>query len=70
MTTVTFDLLFRGKVDCRTYRADLELQGAIVPDRCCWEVKSSEPVLRLVKQQQGNWEKLVRNKVCVKRVIK
>lgn len=47
----------------RTYRADLELEANIAADGCCWEMKSNEPVLKLVKQQKGYWERLLRNKV-------
>lgn len=54
---------FSCRVNGRTYRADLEVQASIAPDRCCWEMKSNEPVLKLVKEQQGFWERLVRNKV-------
>ncbi|KAF3855308.1 hypothetical protein F7725_023363 [Dissostichus mawsoni] len=51
-----------GRVNERTYRADLQLHANIAPDRCCWEMKSNEPVLKLFKQQPGHWEKLLRNK--------
>ncbi|XP_071316534.1 putative ATP-dependent RNA helicase TDRD12 isoform X3 [Trachinotus anak] len=55
-------VVYSGRVDGRSYRADLELQANVAADRCCWEMKSNEPVLKLVKQQQGCWEKLTRNK--------
>ncbi|XP_070829066.1 putative ATP-dependent RNA helicase TDRD12 [Chaetodon trifascialis] len=55
-------VVYSGRVDGRTYRADLQLQASIVPDRCCCEMKSNEPVLRLVKEEQGFWERLLRNK--------
>ncbi|CAG5958557.1 unnamed protein product, partial [Menidia menidia] len=29
-----------------------------------WEMISNEPVLKLVKQQPGHWDRLVRTKVC------
>ncbi|TKS73791.1 putative ATP-dependent RNA helicase TDRD12 [Collichthys lucidus] len=51
-----------GKVNGRTYRADLELEANLAVDGCCWEMKSNEPVLKLVKQQKGYWERLLRNK--------
>ncbi|KAM7415279.1 hypothetical protein PAMA_019888 [Pampus argenteus] len=54
--------LHRGRVNGRTYRADLELQENITAERCRWEMKSNEPVLKLVKQQQGCWERLLRTK--------
>lgn len=55
--------MFRGNVNGRPYRADLDLYGSIAADQCCWEMKSNEPVLKLVKQKQGLWDKLVKNKV-------
>nr|XP_019934149.1 PREDICTED: putative ATP-dependent RNA helicase TDRD12 [Paralichthys olivaceus] len=55
-------VIYSGRVNSKSYRADLELQGNIAVDRCCWEMKYNEPVLKLVKQQQGHWEKLLRNK--------
>ncbi|KAM8751496.1 putative ATP-dependent RNA helicase TDRD12 [Acanthopagrus schlegelii] len=55
-------VVYSGRVNGQIYRADLELQADIAADRCCWEMKSNEPVLKLVKQQQGHWERLLRNK--------
>ncbi|GAA6227719.1 putative ATP-dependent RNA helicase TDRD12 [Lates japonicus] len=55
-------VVYSGRVNGRSYRADLDLQGNVAADRCCWEMKSNEPVLKLVKQEQGNWEKLLKNK--------
>nr|XP_040047457.1 putative ATP-dependent RNA helicase TDRD12 isoform X1 [Gasterosteus aculeatus aculeatus] len=55
-------VVYSGRADGRTYRADLQLHGDVVADRCCWEMKSNEPVLRLVKQQPGHWERLLRSK--------
>ncbi|XP_029009073.1 putative ATP-dependent RNA helicase TDRD12 isoform X2 [Betta splendens] len=55
-------VVYRGSVKGRSYRADLDLQSNIAADHCFLEMKSNEPVLKLVKQKQGNWEKLVRNK--------
>ncbi|XP_029288889.1 putative ATP-dependent RNA helicase TDRD12 isoform X3 [Cottoperca gobio] len=56
-------VVYSCRANDRTYRADLQLHANIAPDRCCWEMKSNEPVLKLVKQQQGCWERLLRNKV-------
>lgn len=47
------------------YRAELLLEGRIATELCHWQVKSNEPVLTLVKQEQGHWERLVRIKVAV-----
>ncbi|KAK5927397.1 hypothetical protein CgunFtcFv8_012558 [Champsocephalus gunnari] len=55
-------VVYSGRVNERSYRADLQLHADIAPDRCCWEMKSNEPVLKLFKQQPGHWEKLLRNK--------
>ena len=56
-------IVFSGRVNGRSYRADLELHQNILADVCCWEMMSNEPVLKLVKRQQGYWERLVRTKV-------
>ncbi|XP_063333501.1 putative ATP-dependent RNA helicase TDRD12 [Pelmatolapia mariae] len=55
-------VIYSGSVNGRFYRADLELHYEIAADVCCWEMKSNEPVLKLVKQQPGTWDKLLRNK--------
>lgn len=55
--------VFSGRANGRRFRADLELQASIDPESCCWEMSCNEPVLKLVKQQQGYWERLCRNKV-------
>ncbi|XP_051808065.1 putative ATP-dependent RNA helicase TDRD12 [Acanthochromis polyacanthus] len=55
-------VVYSGRVNGRSYRVDLELHQNIAADCCCLQMNSSEPVLILVKQQQGYWEKLVRNK--------
>lgn len=58
-------LTISGQVADRMYRAELPLQGRVATERCHWEVKSNEPVLTLVKQEQGRWERLLRIKVAV-----
>lgn len=55
--------MFSGRVNGRSYRADLELHQKIEANICHWEMKSNQPVLKLVKQQQGHWERLIRSKV-------
>ncbi|XP_028323666.1 putative ATP-dependent RNA helicase TDRD12 isoform X3 [Gouania willdenowi] len=55
-------VIYSGIVKGRSYRANLDLHQSIVADHCSWEMKSNEPVLKLVKQQQTHWEKLVKNK--------
>ncbi|XP_032406227.1 putative ATP-dependent RNA helicase TDRD12 [Xiphophorus hellerii] len=56
-------VVYSGRVNGRSYRADLELHQKIEADICHWEMKSNQPVLKLVKQQQGHWERLIRSKV-------
>ncbi len=56
-------IVFSGQVNGRTYKADLELQADVATERCCWEMKSNEPVLKLVKKRPGYWDRLLRNKV-------
>uniref|UniRef100_A0A087XR09 RNA helicase n=1 Tax=Poecilia formosa TaxID=48698 RepID=A0A087XR09_POEFO len=55
-------VVYSGRVNSRSYRADLELHQKIDADICHWEMKSNQPVLKLVKQQQGHWERLIRSK--------
>ncbi|XP_043979980.1 putative ATP-dependent RNA helicase TDRD12 isoform X2 [Gambusia affinis] len=55
-------VVYSGSVNGRSYRADLELHQNIEADICHWEMKSNQPVLKLVKQQQGHWERLIRSK--------
>ncbi|XP_027884911.1 putative ATP-dependent RNA helicase TDRD12 isoform X2 [Xiphophorus couchianus] len=55
-------VVYSGRVNGRSYRADLELHQKIEADICHWEMKSNQPVLKLVKQQQGHWERLIRSK--------
>lgn len=56
-------LFLSGTVDGRIFRTCLELQHRIAVDRCSWEMKSHQPVLKLVKEEQGHWDRLVRVKV-------
>uniref|UniRef100_A0A3B5A112 RNA helicase n=1 Tax=Stegastes partitus TaxID=144197 RepID=A0A3B5A112_9TELE len=55
-------VIYSGRVNGRSYRVDMELHQNIAADCCCLKMNSNEPVLILVKQQQGYWERLVRNK--------
>ncbi|XP_047451385.1 putative ATP-dependent RNA helicase TDRD12 isoform X2 [Mugil cephalus] len=55
-------VVYSGTVNGKYYRADLELHQNIAADCCSWAMKSNEPVLKLVKQQQGHWERLLNNK--------
>ncbi|XP_024858341.1 putative ATP-dependent RNA helicase TDRD12 isoform X2 [Kryptolebias marmoratus] len=55
-------VVYSGRVNSQDYRADLQLHQKIAADLCRLEMKSYEPVLKLVKQQQGYWERLATNK--------
>ncbi|XP_015253449.1 PREDICTED: uncharacterized protein LOC107099721 [Cyprinodon variegatus] len=55
-------VVYSGRVNGRSYRADLELHQNIAADACHWEMKSNQPILKLVKQEPGYWERLVRGK--------
>ncbi|XP_013884583.1 putative ATP-dependent RNA helicase TDRD12 isoform X2 [Austrofundulus limnaeus] len=55
-------VVYSGRVNGQIYRADLQLHQKIAADLCHLEMKSHEPVLKLVKQQQGYWEQLVTTK--------
>ncbi|KAM9807705.1 LOW QUALITY PROTEIN: putative ATP-dependent RNA helicase TDRD12 [Neosynchiropus ocellatus] len=55
-------VVYSGQVNGHLYRADLQLQGSIIADRCSWQMKSNEPVLKLVKLQSGRWDRLVKSK--------
>ncbi|XP_041652126.1 putative ATP-dependent RNA helicase TDRD12 isoform X2 [Cheilinus undulatus] len=55
-------VVYSGRVNGQTYRADLDLYTSIAADLCHWEMKSNEPALTLVKQQKGFWEKLIKSK--------
>ncbi|KAM9376225.1 putative ATP-dependent RNA helicase TDRD12 [Pholidichthys leucotaenia] len=51
-----------GTANGRFYKADLELHQSVIAEQCCWEMKSYEPVIKLVKQEPGTWERLLKNK--------
>ncbi|XP_077425184.1 putative ATP-dependent RNA helicase TDRD12 isoform X2 [Vanacampus margaritifer] len=54
--------VYSGIVDGLHYGVDLDLHAAVLAERCCWELKSNEPVLTLVKQECGYWPTLLRSK--------
>lgn len=56
-------VVFSGRVNGQIYIVDLELQASIIAECCSWEMKSNEPVIKLVKQEQGCWERFLRKKV-------
>lgn len=61
--------VFSGTANGRRYRADLELQAGIDAASCGWEMRCNEPVLKLVKQQPGHWDRFSRTKVEEPRLL-
>ncbi|XP_061078515.1 putative ATP-dependent RNA helicase TDRD12 [Conger conger] len=55
-------VLYSARVGGRRYRADLPLSGRIVAGACSWEVRGSEPVVRMVKERNGAWNTLLTQK--------
>ncbi|XP_056138321.1 uncharacterized protein tdrd12 [Lampris incognitus] len=55
-------VVYSCRVSGKFYEADLELHGTIAAECCSWEMKCNEPVLRLVKDRQGCWERLLKHK--------
>ncbi|XP_054632592.1 putative ATP-dependent RNA helicase TDRD12 [Dunckerocampus dactyliophorus] len=55
-------VMYSGSVNGCSYRAYLDLHANVTAERCCWELKSNEPVLKLVKQDKGYWPKLLKSK--------
>ncbi|XP_038872845.1 putative ATP-dependent RNA helicase TDRD12 [Salvelinus namaycush] len=55
-------VVYSACVNDRPYRAHLELHSNITAERCSWEMKCNEPVIRLVKQERGDWKMLLKQK--------
>uniref|UniRef100_A0A674AVB2 RNA helicase n=1 Tax=Salmo trutta TaxID=8032 RepID=A0A674AVB2_SALTR len=55
-------VVYSACVNDRPYHADLELHSNITAERCSWEMKCNEPVIRLVKQERGDWKMLLKQK--------
>lgn len=55
-----FDL--SGYVNDRHYYAKLELFGDIIAERCSWEIKCNEPVMKLMKKEKQDWRTLLKHK--------
>ncbi|KAL0968592.1 hypothetical protein UPYG_G00268950 [Umbra pygmaea] len=55
-------VVYSARMNDKLYRADLELHSNISADKCSWEMKCNEPVIRLVKHQRGNWKMLLKKK--------
>ncbi|XP_013981048.2 putative ATP-dependent RNA helicase TDRD12 isoform X1 [Salmo salar] len=55
-------VVYSACVNDRPYRADLELHSNVTAERCSWEMKCNEPVIRLVKQERGDWKMLLKQK--------
>ncbi|KAJ8343367.1 hypothetical protein SKAU_G00306960, partial [Synaphobranchus kaupii] len=55
-------LVYSARLNGRHYHADLELRGTIVADESTWDVKCNEPVVRLIKEEKGAWNVLLKRK--------
>ncbi|XP_061919273.1 putative ATP-dependent RNA helicase TDRD12 isoform X1 [Entelurus aequoreus] len=55
-------VVYSGSVNERRYSVHLDLHANVVPERCRWELKSNEPVLRLTKQERHSWPTLLKSK--------
>ncbi|KAJ8002842.1 hypothetical protein DPEC_G00163170 [Dallia pectoralis] len=55
-------VVYSARVGDRPYHADLELHSNISVDKCSWEMKCNEPVIRLVKGERGSWKRLLNQK--------
>ncbi|XP_056272378.1 putative ATP-dependent RNA helicase TDRD12 isoform X2 [Pseudoliparis swirei] len=55
-------VVYSCRANGRAYRADLLLHGDVAVERCSWEMKSNEPVLKLAKGVPGHWDRLLRSK--------
>lgn len=58
-----FDL--SGYVNDRHYYAKLELFGDIIAERCSWEIKCNEPVMKLMKKDKQDWRTLLKHKASL-----
>uniref|UniRef100_A0A3P9A9P5 RNA helicase n=1 Tax=Esox lucius TaxID=8010 RepID=A0A3P9A9P5_ESOLU len=56
-------VVYSARVNDKLYHADLELHSSISVDKCSWEMKCNEPVIRLVKEERGSWKRLLKQKV-------
>lgn len=56
--TVTYS----GFVNDRRYYAKLELFGDIIAERCSWEIRCNEPVMKLMKKEKQDWRTLLKHK--------
>ncbi|XP_034143978.1 putative ATP-dependent RNA helicase TDRD12 isoform X2 [Esox lucius] len=55
-------VVYSARVNDKLYHADLELHSSISVDKCSWEMKCNEPVIRLVKEERGSWKRLLKQK--------
>ncbi|CAM4735408.1 unnamed protein product [Leuciscus chuanchicus] len=55
-------VIYSGYVNDRHYHAKLELSGDIIAERCSWEIRCNEPVMKLMKKEKQDWTTLLKHK--------
>ncbi|XP_051739490.1 putative ATP-dependent RNA helicase TDRD12 isoform X1 [Ctenopharyngodon idella] len=55
-------VIYSGYVNDRHYYAKLELFGDIIAERCSWEIRCNEPVMKLMKKEKQDWRTLLKHK--------
>lgn len=50
-------------VNSNFYCANLELHNDVNAEQCTWKMECSEPVIKLVKKEKGEWKSLLKYKV-------
>ncbi|XP_039512759.1 putative ATP-dependent RNA helicase TDRD12 [Pimephales promelas] len=55
-------VIYSGYVNDRHYHAKLELSGEIIAERCSWEIRCNEPVMKLMKKEKQDWTTLLKHK--------
>ncbi|KAK2834813.1 hypothetical protein Q7C36_015514 [Tachysurus vachellii] len=55
-------VIYSAYVNSRHYCVSLELHGDISTEQCTWKMECSEPVIKLVKKEKGEWKSLLKYK--------
>ncbi|KAK7116981.1 hypothetical protein R3I94_022497 [Phoxinus phoxinus] len=55
-------VIYSGYVNGRHYHTKLELSGDIIAEKCSWEIKCNEPVMKLMKKEKQDWTTLLKHK--------
>ncbi|XP_047675813.1 putative ATP-dependent RNA helicase TDRD12 isoform X2 [Tachysurus fulvidraco] len=55
-------VIYSGYVNSRHYCANLELHSDISTEQSSWKMECSEPVIKLVKKEKGEWKSLLKYK--------